>query len=70
MQRHEEKCKEGVVMLEADRPDGAIANGPEQSKLAAQNVITPTIEISDADYRTLHLPCDALEESGDDEPGH
>ena len=60
----------GVVMLEAGRPDGVIEGGPEQSKLAAQNVLTPTIEISDADYRTLHLPCDALEESGDGEPGH
>jgi hypothetical protein len=23
---------------------------------------TPMIEVSDADYRTVHLPCDALEE--------
>ena len=23
---------------------------------------TPVIEVSDADYRTVHLPCDALEE--------
>jgi hypothetical protein len=69
MERREKRCREGVVMLEADRPDEAVADGPEQSKSAAQNVITPTIEISDADYRTLHLPCDALEESGDGEPG-
>jgi hypothetical protein len=28
-----------------------------------QRSATPMIEVSDADYRTVHLPCDALEES-------
>lgn len=27
----------------------------------------PVVEISDKDYRSLHLPCDALEETGDSE---
>lgn len=70
MERREKKYSGGVTRLKADRVDGASAVAPELSKLDAQNVITPTIEISDADYRTLHMPCDALEESGDDTPGH
>ena len=69
MGRSEKKCNEGEVTLEADRPGGAVADGAGESNLPAQNVIAPTIEISDADYRTLHLPCDALDESGDCKPG-
>ncbi|MCB1704598.1 MAG: hypothetical protein KDI17_07035 [Halioglobus sp.] len=41
-------------------------------KRDAQRGAAPTIEIevSDADYRTLHMPCDALEEGAGSEPGH
>jgi len=31
----------------------------------AQRGATPMVEISDADYRTVHLPCEALEESAE-----
>ena len=43
----------------ADGADGA--DGPQGTP--------PTIEISDEDYRTLHLPCDTLEEGGSFDAG-
>ena len=70
MKKCEKKSREGVFVLPANHPDRTLEAGPEQRKLTAQNAIAPAIEISDADYRTLHLPCDALEESGEDKPGH
>jgi hypothetical protein len=41
--------------------DGRGVHRSEQR--GVQRAAAPTIEISDADYRSVHLPCEALEES-------
>lgn len=48
-------------MLHAESPKSDVAVGPECGTLAGPKVTTAVIEISDADYRTLHMPCDALD---------
>ena len=70
MDKRKKKYREDEIMLQADGAGRVIEVGPEQSALAAQNAIAATIEISDDDYRTLHLPCDDLEEGEDGKPGH
>lgn len=62
-------------MLPAERPERDVAAGREFDALAGpKKAMTAVIEISDADYRTLHMPCDALDidaldGSGDGKPG-
>ncbi|MCB1688551.1 MAG: hypothetical protein KDI33_08700 [Halioglobus sp.] len=70
MERRGEECRENVDSADAGRPAAVLADRSEPDRPEAQNEASATIEISDADYRTLHLPCDKLEESGDSDPGH
>ena len=69
MESRGEKCKEHGVMLESDRCDAVVANEPGEERAEAQDLTPRTIEISDDDYRTLHMPCDTLEENDVSEPG-
>ncbi len=68
MERRGKKCG-GRLPLAVERCIAALTGGAEQDDPGATGVTPPTIEISDDDYRTLHLPCDTLEESGDSESG-
>ena len=70
MERRERTSRKAVAIPKADSPDSLTAKMREKSRLETQKPGSPTIEISDADYRTLHMPCDALEESGDSKPGN
>ena len=63
------KRREGISGL-SDNVDGeeGVCHGEASPHVACRNVwdaltcSLPTIEISDADYRSIHLPCDALAE--------
>lgn len=70
MHRCQGKAREEVVSAQADGAGGSASPAPAQGRQEAQQEHAPTIEISDADYRTLHMPCDALEESDDGAPGN
>ena len=56
MEAHEKQARE-------------ITKAREQSTLDGKKSRSSIIEISDADYRTPHMPCDALEENEDCKPG-
>ena len=77
MERRKQTCKETRKQASgaaaAVRAAGRSGEECEKERrirllLAQQNVL-PIIEVSDADYRTLHLPCEALEEKEGDKPG-
>ncbi len=56
MEAREKQAREITKVREQSTPDGPKSR-------------SSIIEISDADYRTPHLPCDALEENEDGKPG-
>ncbi|CAA0104896.1 Uncharacterised protein [Halioglobus japonicus] len=70
MNRRGVRRSAGESMPRAGSDCCAPGEEPEHSKSGTQEVVPTTIEISDDDYRTVHLPCDTLEESGNSEPGH
>ena len=69
MERRGVKRSADVGMPRAGSDCSPLEEKREQSKPGAQEVSPTTIEISDEDYQTLHLPCDTLEESGGGDPG-
>ena len=56
MQRKGRKYEVVAAAANAGRDQRGVQQG-------VQRGATPMIEVSDADYRSVHLPCDALEES-------
>ncbi|MBK6510425.1 MAG: hypothetical protein IPG06_13875 [Haliea sp.] len=63
MQRKGRKYEVVAAAAKASRePRGVQRDGQRDVQLGVQRGATPMIEVSDADYRTVHLPCDALEE--------
>lgn len=50
------------VAADPVRQGDANAHRPGQNVWAAVSGSLPIVEISDDDYRSLHLPCDQLEE--------
>lgn len=70
MHRRQGKTREEVMTAQADCAGGSARKARAHARQEAQREHAPTIEISDADYRTLHMPCDALEESDDGAPGN
>ena len=63
MQRKGRKYEVVAAAAKASRePRGVQRDGQRDGQRGVQRGATPMIEVSDADYRTVHLPCDALEE--------
>ena len=46
-----------------------IGDAPDRKRARWHREAGPVVEISDKDYRSFGLPCDALEERGDSEQG-
>lgn len=71
MERRKQRIGKAVAIPKADSPNSLSVKTRDKSRVETQqSSSSPTIEISDADYRTLHMPCDALEDSGDSKPGN
>ena len=59
MQRKGRKYEVVAAAAKASREPRGLQRDMQRG---VQREATPMIEVSDADYRTVHLPCDALEE--------
>lgn len=69
MNRRGEKRSADVAKPRAGSDCRPLDEQAESGRPVGQWDAPATIEISDKDYRTLHLPCDTLEENGGAEPG-
>lgn len=67
MQRKGRKYEVVAAAANAGRERRAQGDTPvpdgQGMQRGSQRCATRIVEVSDADYRTVHLPCDALEES-------
>jgi hypothetical protein len=63
MKRKERKYEVVAAAANAGRDQRAMVTSQVAAERDVQHGAPPMIEVSDADYRTVHLPCDALEES-------
>ncbi len=59
MRRKGRKYEMVAAAANAGRDQRGVERGAQRG---VQRGATPMIEVSDADYRTVHLPCAALEE--------
>jgi hypothetical protein len=62
MKRKARKYEVVAAAANAGRERRAIGDTGVPGDIDVQRGAPSTIEVSDADYRTVHLPCDALEE--------
>lgn len=63
MTRKERKYEVVAAVAKAGRMHRAVVDSVVSDERKVAGSAPAMTEISDADYRTLHLPCDALEES-------
>lgn len=57
-----------IAPVEVDRQHEAGSEAPLPGKRDRPSGTAPMIEISDDDYRSVHLPCEALEETAERNP--
>jgi hypothetical protein len=62
MKRKERKYEVVAAAANAGRNRPVVVDSEVSSERKLPCSAQQVIEVSDADYRTLHLPCDALEE--------
>lgn len=63
------QCEGDVEVENADNRKDSGCGTRKAGELRVPVNQGPVIEISDADYRSIHLPCESLEDGGDGEPG-